>query len=44
MPVLRYNKVLCRLLGSGCIEALIQFHGTSESHGERACYDALVCG
>jgi hypothetical protein len=44
MPVLRYNKVLCRLLGSGCIEALIQFHSTSESHGERACYDALVCG
>ena len=28
--------VLRHLPGSGCIEALIQFHGTSESHGERA--------
>ena len=37
------KKVLRRLLGSGCLEALIQFHGTSESHGERAYYDALGC-
>jgi len=38
------KKVLRRLLGSGCIEPLIQFHGTTESHGERACYYALGCG
>jgi hypothetical protein len=37
------KKVLRRLLGSGCIEPLIQFHGTSDSHGERAYYDALGC-
>ena len=36
--------LLRHLPGSGCIEALIQFHGTNESHGERACYDALGCG
>jgi hypothetical protein len=27
------KKVLRRLLGSECIEPLIQFHGTTESHG-----------
>jgi hypothetical protein len=31
-----FIMVLRRLPGKGCIEPLIQSHGTTESHGERA--------